>query len=139
MPVRHGTLEHTADLGLWVWAPSLPELLAGAVRALGGLTVPGPPPPAALWRPLELEAPDLPSLLVDLLNEAVYALDAEGLLALDLEVAELGETRLRGRLALAPLEPGRQGRGEPVKAVTYHQAQVRPDKGGWYGQVILDV
>ncbi len=134
----YGTLEHTADLGLWVEADSREELLASAVWALGELMYRGPREGVMQWLPLELGGADLADLLVQLLNEVIYLAEAEGLLAVALEVSELKPDRLAGRVGVLPLEQGHQVR-EPVKAVTYHQARVEPRGERWRAQVVLDV
>lgn len=138
MGARHGTLTHTADLGLWVEADSLPELMATAVQALSLLMTKGPRQSEISWRPLVLEGRDYAELLVELLNEVVYRLDGEGLVSVALELAELTPTRLAGRLGVIPRGPGHTA-GEPVKAVTYHQAGVEPLARGWRARVIMDV
>ena len=138
MSSRSGTMAHTADLGLWVEADGLVELFAAAVEALSLLMTKGPRQGDISWLPLELEAGDHAELLVQLLNEVVFRLDGEGLISVALEVAELGPGVLRGRLGVLPRAAG-QRPGEPVKAVTYHQALVEPRGAGWRAQVIMDV
>ncbi|MBI5523067.1 MAG: archease [Desulfarculus sp.] len=138
MGSRHGTLTHTADLGLWVEADSLPELMATAVEALSLLMAAGPRQGDIAWLPVDLEGQDHAELLVELLNEVVYCLDGEGLISVALEITELTPVRLAGRLGVVPRGPGHMA-GEPVKAVTYHQASVQPRGRGWRAQVIMDV
>ena len=138
MRARHGTSAHTADLGLWVEADSLPELFSASALALAELMVSGPRQGRVQWLPLDLRAGDRAELLVELLNEVVFRLDAEGLICVALEVEELGPDSLRGRLGLLPRD-ARHGPGEPVKAVTYHQARVEPLGPGWRAEVVMDV
>ena len=138
MPVRSGLIDHTADLGLWVSADTLPELFRAGATALAELMVKGPRDGLVDWLPLALEAHDYPELLVELLGEVVYRWDGEGLLTVAVEISELTPVGLRGRLGVIPRRPQHRP-GEPVKAVTYHQAQVEPAGQGWRAQVILDV
>jgi SHS2 domain-containing protein len=138
MPSRHGTIAHTADLGLWVEADSLPELFGAAVEALSQLMTKGSRNGDIAWLPVELDGQDQADLLVGLLNEVVYQLDARGLVAVALTISELSATRLAARLGVVPRGPGARP-GEPVKAVTYHQARVEPHGQGWRAQVIMDV
>ncbi|MFH1035351.1 MAG: archease [Pseudomonadota bacterium] len=133
-----GTTPHTADLGLWLQADSLPELFATAVEALSGLMTGGTRSGQVSWLPLELEANDYAELLVQLLNEVVYRLDGEGLISVALTVQDLTPGRLACRLGVIPRGPAHSA-GEPVKAVTYHQASVEPLHQGWRAQVIMDV
>lgn len=133
-----GTLEHTADLGLWVEADSREELMASAVCALAELMYRGPRDGEIQWLPVELAGADMAELLVQLLNEVVYLAEAEGLLAVALKVRELGPDRLCARVGVVPLGREHQVR-EPVKAVTYHQARVEPLGERWRAQVVIDV
>ncbi len=134
----HGTLEHMADLGLWVEADSRQELMASAVCALAELMYRGPRQGEIQWLPLELEGADPADLLVQLLNEVIYLAEAEGLLAVALVVSELRPDALVARLGALPLGPGHRV-GQPIKAVTYHQARVEPAGERWRAQVVLDV
>lgn len=138
MQPRSGTLSHVADLGLWVEADTLPELFAAAVEALSQLMAAGTRQGDVAWIPLELEGQDQAELLVELLNEVVFRLDAEGLISVALEVARLEPGRLEARLGVIPRTAAHAG-GEPVKAVTYHKACVELRCGGWRAQVIMDV
>lgn len=139
MVKRYGTVSHPADLGLWVEANSKLELFAAAATALAELMIKGPRDSEVQWLPLELESPDLPGLLVALLNEVVFRLDAEGLLTVAVEIRELKETALTGRQGVIPLDAEKHTPAEPVKAVTYHQAKVEPHGHGWRASVIMDV
>lgn len=146
MPDAFGSEEHTADLALWLQADTLPELYALGVRALAEVMAGGGPAPEPgdglgelTWLPLSLEGADEADLLVQLLNEAVYLLDAEGLLAVAWDTLEHSPVGLRGRLGVLPVDPARRRAGEPVKAVTYHQATVEPSGRGFRAHLVLDV
>ncbi|MCB2193341.1 MAG: archease [Deltaproteobacteria bacterium] len=134
-----GTLEHTADLGLWVRAESLEELFAEAPAALAELMVSGPRDGRLEWLPVSFQGVDYPELLVQLLSEVVYLWDAEGLLTVAAKVAELTPGTLEARLGVIPADYQVHEPNEPIKAVTYHQASVEPQGEGWKAQVILDV
>jgi len=138
MTAKSGAIAHTADLGLWVRADSLPELFSAAAVALAELMVKGPRDGELAWLPLELTGSDHAELLVELLGEVIYRLDGEGLVSVALELDELTPVRLAGRLGVIPRRAEHRP-GEPVKAATYHQARVEPAGSGWRGQVILDV
>jgi SHS2 domain-containing protein len=134
-----GTLEHTADLGLWVQADSLEELFADAPVTLAELMVSGPRDGELSWLPLDLQGVDHAELLVQLLSEVVYLWDAEGLLTVAVKVVELTPGQLTARLGVIPADYQKHRPNEPVKAVTYHQASVEPSGGGWRAQVVLDL
>ncbi|MCL6451704.1 MAG: archease [Acetobacteraceae bacterium] len=137
----YGLLEHTADIGMWVWGQDPAALFAHA--ALGLREILAPPPPAPGWRPLEeqrlveLRAPDWEALLVDWLNELLYLLDTERLVPAAAAV-ELEGTALRARVRMEALPPGQAPRREP-KAATFHGLTITPESGGLCARVIFDV
>ena len=77
-PCGWRALEHTADEGLEVWAPSYEELLSVAARAL--FAVMGTPPAGLASEPVELVARglDREDLLVRLLHEQSFLEEREG-------------------------------------------------------------
>lgn len=139
MTSQYGTLEHTADLGLWVEAQSLAELFEAGAPALAQLMVTGPRSGEVAWIPLELQGQDLAELYVQMLSEVVYLWDAEGLLVKAAQVAEIKPDHLEVRLGVIPADLKRHRPEEPVKAVTYHQARVERRGDRWRAEVILDV
>ena len=134
-----GTLEHPADLGLWVQADTLEELFASAPAALAELMVTGPRDGELAWLPVSLQGVDHAELLVQLLSEVVYLWDAEGLLTVGVKISELTPGQLEARLGVIPADHRVHRPKEPVKAVTYHQARVEPVGSRWRAEVILDV
>lgn len=136
MTSRWGTLEHTADLGLWVEAHSRAGMYEAAAVALSQLMRPGERPVEGLWRAVAVEGADDAELLVAWLGEVVYLADAEGLAVAEAVVESDRPGGVSGRFRLtAPPEAD----GEPVKAVTYHRASVLLQGDVWRGEVILDV
>ena len=140
-------LEHTADVGLEVEAPSL-ELLfhraaAGMLALLRGdddeegSGVGDEPSGAAETetRTLELAADDRAGLLrawlreLLLLHETRHADYAGG------SFQELTDRRLEARVRTEPAAPAVR----EIKGVTYHELSVEPMDHGWKGRVIFDV
>ncbi len=133
------TFEHTADLGLRVWADSLDRLFADAATGLFSLIVPG----LDSVRPSEsvrFEIPGEPSdlLLFDWLNDLLYTYEVRHLLLcqFDVTVKESGLTAVaRGE----PIDPARHLLDHEVKAITYHRLKLEPHDGGWLAEVIVDI
>ncbi|MBX6771731.1 MAG: archease [Chloroflexi bacterium] len=119
-------LPHTADVAVSAWGPSLDDAYAEAVRALTAVTF-----DLRRIRPLEersvhLVGTDPVQLLVGLLKEVLYLIDAEGFLASRAHVA-LSPEGLDARLYGERFDPSRHERTGPlVKAVTYHEISVDP-------------
>ena len=134
------SLDHTADVGLELEAPDLPELLRRAVRGMAWLLLECEPPGASSPRTLRVEAPDAPGLLRELLRELLWWHEGEGFTALDLDEAAIEETGSGLRLEASVLfvrdvaHPLRE-----IKGVTLHGLLAAPGEDGWHGQVIFDV
>ena len=139
MNVGYELVDHTADIGLRVWAPTGEELFEEAGRALFSLVCDplrvGELQPVDLE--LEAEAPDL--LLAAWLNELLYVFEARRLVLSEFEVLELGEHRLRARVAGEPLDSRRHIMCGGVKAATLHELRLDRRDDGWEGFVLLDV
>jgi SHS2 domain-containing protein len=130
---------HTADAGLRVTAANPNDLLADAGRGLCSLIVAD----VATVRPVEqrhfrIEGTNLAYLLIDWLNELLFAFESQRLLLSQFEVSvdasgltatAMGETVDERRHALA----------HEVKAVTYHGLLVEQRDGSWVAEVILDI
>ena len=129
---------HTADLGLVAWGETLEVAFTEAVRALVAVTY----DPRTLRqdeaRELRVDGDRPEQLLVRLLGEVVYLIDAQGFVTARAGV-QLGEggltAELRGQVA-GPRRPRR--RGPHVKAVTYHGLAVDPGPPARV-RVVLDV
>lgn len=131
-------LAHTADWAVRVWADDLPALLAESVRAVNALSgleqVTGP----RLSRQLKLQAEDAESLLVTLLSEIVYLMEQEGLGVENLHILKLDAPApfwLEAELKCSPIRSVRK----IIKAVTYHNLQVRRTKRGLEAELVFDV
>lgn len=120
-------LEHTADVGIRAWGPSIRDAFEQAgvgLATLMGMTTAGP----GHAEPIHVEGADQGGLLVALLNELVYLLETavgEGMASL--RVTRLDPTQLDASLELA-LTGAREGL--LVKGATYHQLEVSERPGG---------
>jgi len=134
-------VQHTADWELEIWAPTLEGLFEQA--ALGMYTLAGVrlQPEIRQEQGFELSALDLESLLVKFLGELLF-LGAQYNLAFDrlwLEIRLPGATGqecgLLARMSGAPiLEQTKE-----IKAVTYHQLQIRQAARGMETRIVFDV
>lgn len=131
-------LEHTADVGLRIWAPTLDELFAEGGRGLVGVM--GRAGPGARKRmEIEVASPDLEALLVDWLSELLYVFEVKGIVpdVFDVHVS-VGPWRVAGWVA-GPDAGAFEQDGPAVKAVTYHLLCVEGGDGGYEARVYLDI
>jgi SHS2 domain-containing protein len=138
MSASHRFEDHTSEVALAIHADTLPELFRQAALALAELLlgrVPGAPGPDPVTVRVVVRSADLPTLLVDWINELVYR--GETLGAVWSEIADL---RVSGSELTAQLLGASQSElAVEVKAATLHDARVGPASGGFEGHLILDV
>ena len=131
--------DHTADLGLRISAPTLPELFVEAARGLCSLMVEDLSSiQPVVSRTIELKNEDLEYLLFDWLNELLYASDTEHLVFSKFEAKLVGST-LSATAAGEKVDSTRRRLAHEVKAVTYHGLKVEHDESGWRAEVIVDI
>jgi SHS2 domain-containing protein len=133
-------IDHTADVGLEVSAPDLPELLHRTVLGLSWLLLEREASGPESDRPLRASAETAASLLREVLRELLWWHESEGLTARGLADVRVQEGA-RG-LELSALAHLVRDDGMPVreiKGVTLHRLTAEPRSGGWYARVIFDV
>jgi len=91
---------------------------------------------------IELEAPDLPELLVAFLNELISSADARGLVFGSFSVkidGQPGSYHLSAHARGEPLDPDRHQPTVQPKGATYTALRVSPEGGQWVAQCVVDV
>lgn len=132
-------LDHTADMGIVVFGPTVKALYEAAAKALADFLVEGPAPEQGRRLSLEIEGEDRADLMVNWLREILYLWAAKSLWLLETTVEHITSKRLSATVRVASYDPTRQGIKTDIKAVTYHRIQVRRTTVGWEATVIFDV
>ena len=138
MPRERGyeILEHTADVGLRAWGPDLSAVFEQA--ALGLIAIMGEGRgPVTRREEIRLDAPDDVALLVDWLSEVLFLFDARSFVPRDIR-ASVASGGVVAEIDGSDAQRFEQA-GPAVKAVTYHDAVVRPTSDGYEARVYLDV
>jgi len=128
-------IEHTADWELHVWAPDLSALFVQAARgmyALSGTRLQDEPRRSKF---LELSASDLESLLVVFLEELLFLGEQEQIGFDRFDDMKLNQNRIEVRLEGAPILL----QFKEIKAVTYHNLEIRETKQGYEVNIVFDV
>ncbi|MCC9306273.1 archease [Kitasatospora sp. RB6PN24] len=138
----HRAVAHTADLRLEAWSPTVAGCVTEAVRALvEGFADTSAARPVG-DRTCEVTAATDEDLLVAVLEEVVYRMDADGEIPLDTEVFEIRTTAagraLSARLRMADADTAELVGAVP-KAVSLHDLHLRGGPGGWSCRVTVDV
>jgi len=131
-------LPHTADWAVRIWAADLPGLLAAAatgMNTLAGVHLSHEPRVSRLF---ETESPDPESMLVAFLSELVFAAEQENLAFDRFEIETAQHTGAYG--VRAQMEGGAISVIEqPIKAVTYHNMEIRSVEDGLQVEIVFDV
>lgn len=128
-------VEHTADWALRVWAPTLTELFVDAARGMYELAGAKPGLNLTERRRVELSAEDHESLLVAWLQELLYYTESEGLVFGGFKVELLDPPQLLAEVA------GEHATrlDKVIKAVTYHNLNIRRTNEGYETTIVFDV
>jgi SHS2 domain-containing protein len=139
MVKRFEILDHTADIGIIVHGENLKALFENAGEAFFHLITDLKKVKRRVERQVNIEGESLDRLMVDWLSELLYLHDVENLLFKGFKVDSVGEDGLKAIAKGEPFQEGVHVIKTEVKAVTYHQIEVRQEAGGWRAQVILDL
>jgi SHS2 domain-containing protein len=132
--------DHTADLGIRLFAPTLPDLVraagAGLYGAIGELVPAGS---GGREERFEFSGGDLPELLRDCLAELLLVFERDHRIVVGLEVERFEAGRLTVRGESRPLDRDRSLLDREVKAVTYHGLFVTRVDDGYRAEFIVDI
>jgi len=140
MPSFYESLSHTGDAGVRVRGESWEDLLEKSARAFYDvMTDEGRVRAGPVERTVEVEGADRVEVLVAWLGEFLYLYEVHRLLFGGIVFEEATATRVRARLRGEAFDPERHEIKTEMKAVTYHEASVRQEEGGWVAEVIFDL
>jgi len=129
-------VEHTADKALRIFGINLKELMISAARGMTQLMVGDLSKISTdIEKRIELQAVDAESLLVEWLSELAYWAETELLAFRKFKITDVTATRLQATALggkLATLE-------KHIKAVTYHNLEIRKTAKGLEVTVVFDV
>ena len=135
----HRTVPHTADLRIEAWAPTREECLAEAVRGLvdSFAVVAGLPPRVRARRHLTARLDE--DLLVAVIDEVIYRLDADGQIPVSETVRHAPDGGVVVLFALVPVVEV-VITGAAPKAASLHGLRCAPDAAGrWSCAITVDV
>ncbi|MBI5254264.1 archease [Candidatus Falkowbacteria bacterium] len=129
--------EHTADIRMNVEGKTLNELFGDALLGMIEIMTPIKSRSTAIVkREIEIESADTTALLVDFLNEALAMMSTEHEAYTKVVFQALSERSLKAELEGYNIESF----GEDIKAVTYHEANVKKNNDGqWTTTIVFDI
>jgi len=133
------TFDHTADLGLAITGSSREELFANAAIAVFDIITDLAHVAPREARRIVAEGDSPEDLLINFLREALYLYNGDRWLMKEIRMTRFGDTALEAEARGEPLDGRKHEICKEIKAVTYHQAEVRKTPDGWAAKVIFDV
>jgi SHS2 domain-containing protein len=136
---RFEILDHTADIGIIVYGDDLRVLFENAAEAFFHLITDLRKVRRRVEKRIIIEKESLDRLMVDWLSELLYFHDVENLLFKGFKVESVGKEGLKAVAKGEPFQEGIHVIKTEVKAVTYHQIEVRQEKERWRARIIFDL
>jgi SHS2 domain-containing protein len=132
-------IDHTADIGIRVYGVDPGELYVNAVRGMFSLITDCRRVHAVATTELQVEGQDWPDLMVNWLREALYLWNGKEWLVRSAIIETIDEYRIRAMFEGEAFDPDRHLIQMEIKAVTYHQIEVKQRLTGWTAKIIFDV
>jgi SHS2 domain-containing protein len=134
----HRLLPHTADVIVEAWGPTREACLRHAVLGLVETFADVHDVTASASVPLSFPSGSGEDLVVVLLEEVLYLLDAENRVPVDVTIKATADGGLEGEFLVAPVTAVDQ-HGAVPKAITHHGLELAQNAGTWRCRVTVDV
>ncbi len=132
-------IDHTADLGIHVLGTDPKDLFQNAARAMFEQIAEIEALEGTEAVAIHLSGEDRPDLMVNWLRELLYYWHVKGLLLRDAQIELISDKELTAQANFDPYDPKLHLIKREIKAVTYHQIQVKSGPEGWESRIIFDV
>jgi SHS2 domain-containing protein len=133
------TIEHTADIGIEVLAPTCSDIFVRSALALFDMMFGSDSIGKGLEKPIRVEGDNVEELLVAWLNDLLYIYAVDGVIFSGFTDVRLEEGSFSATGLGETFRPERHGVASEIKAATYHGISVAPEGDGWKARVIFDV
>ena len=128
-------VEHTADWAFRAHGRDLAQLFANAAHGMFELQGGAAEGESSVAREIAVSGTDRETLLVNWLNELLYLQETQHETYSRFEIMEISDTHLRACVHGRPSRP----EGKLIKAVTFHDLEVRRSEDGWEAAIVVDV
>jgi SHS2 domain-containing protein len=128
-------IDHTADRAFRVRGRNLPELLENAAQAIVALDRETPAGERTIRRVIEIEGSDRETLLVNWLNEILYLEQTHHEFYDRFLLSDVTENHLHAQMHGRQLDRSVTS----IKAVTFHNLEVKETPEGFEATIVVDV
>lgn len=125
-------LEHKADLKIRAFGKTKEELFLNMLLGMNAGLQPELKAQSAK-RKIKINSLDLPTLLVDFLSEVLYQIQINKEIYNDVKFSKFSDVEIEGELIGQKVERF----GEDIKAVTYHNLEVKQKEDGSLEAIVL--
>jgi len=139
MKKKYKFINHTADVGIKVWGESLERLFENAAYSMFDILTELDKVKVKESLGVEIEGKSTDELLADWLRNLLYKFNGEGYLLREFNIKEISKKGLKTKVGGEKLDLSRHTLKTEIKAVTYHQLEVKKIVKGWEAQIIFDV
>ncbi len=136
---RYETFDHTADMGIRVFGQTEEEVFANAAYALFDQLTDLRKVGDGATQEISVEGADREDLLIRWLGELLFLSQSRGFLFKEFSILHLESNFLRAIARGEIFDPSRHRLETEIKAVTYHQVEVKQKDKGWEAKVIFDI
>ncbi len=133
--MKHQILEHKADLKIRAFGRTKKELFLNMLLGMAE-NQKAEKLKTKVKRQIKIKSLDLAALLVDFLSEALYLSQVNQEVYDSVKFSKFADTELAGELIGQKVERF----DEDIKAVTYHNLEIKQTKdGGWQAIILFDI
>lgn len=133
-------IDHTADIGIHAYGKDIDELFANVATGMFSIITDLKKVSVKQEIAVSVEGHDRDDLLVRWLSELVYLFDTKYILFKEFKVTVIDDNHLKATVKGEPLDKSRHMMGMEIKAVTYHELEIKKNKDGiWEAKVLFDI
>lgn len=136
---KYELLEHTADLKIRAYGKDLPELFSNTLKGMFESCRPTiDASQSKITRKIKVHATDLEALLVEFLSQALYLSDVDNEVYFEANVIikhKSKKKKLKGKIKGNKVER----LGLEIKAVTWHDLEVKKVNNQWQATILFDI
>ena len=139
MSETYRLIDHTADFGIQVFGSDPQELFINAALALFDVITDMDELTGRYSCHIRTSGEDWSDLMINWLREILYLWNGKERLVKSIQILSLSEDKISAKIYFDAYVPDHHTIKTEVKAVTYHQIQVKSGPAGWEARVIFDI
>lgn len=135
---KYEVIEHTADIGLRIYARDLKELFINAAVGLFSLITDLKKVNTCVELRVELKEENREELIVSWLNELLFQFSTHDFIPKEFKIDKISEEDISARIFGEKIDLDRHKILSEIKAATYHDLEIKEIKEGFSARIIFD-